>query len=198
MPKKSNSEVIEAFRRGQERKFPLSLGDVIGVLLIFGMILGAGYAVESQGAGFFAPPPTFTPTATNTPTETSTPTATSTDTPTLTPTQTFTASPTLPPSNTPAPTATPTVDLSVPTDTPTLEITATPVATDTITPTPSQTAVLFITYTVKQGDTLSGIAAQFGTTVEAIQQANNIADPRLIYIGQVLQIPLRPLPTATP
>ena len=44
-------------------------------------------------------------------------------------------------------------------------------------------------YTVKPGDTLSGIAARFNTTVKAIQAANNIADPRVIRSGQVLVIP---------
>jgi putative chitinase len=45
------------------------------------------------------------------------------------------------------------------------------------------------TYTVQPGDTLSLIAAKFGTTVKAIAAANNIADPRIIHVGQVLIIP---------
>jgi len=44
-------------------------------------------------------------------------------------------------------------------------------------------------YTVRQGDTLSSIAARFGTTVEAIANANGLADPFLIYVGQSLVIP---------
>ncbi|WP_251545885.1 LysM peptidoglycan-binding domain-containing protein [Limosilactobacillus caecicola] len=44
------------------------------------------------------------------------------------------------------------------------------------------------TYTVKSGDTLSGIAAQYGTTYEALAQRNNISNPNTIYVGQVLQI----------
>jgi LysM repeat protein len=44
-------------------------------------------------------------------------------------------------------------------------------------------------YTVKTGDTLSAIARQFGTTVAAIAQANNISNVNLIYVGQVLAIP---------
>jgi LysM repeat protein len=44
------------------------------------------------------------------------------------------------------------------------------------------------TYQVQPGDTLSGIAEQFGTTVAALAAANNIADPNLIYAGQVLTI----------
>ena len=44
-------------------------------------------------------------------------------------------------------------------------------------------------YTVQAGDTLSAIAAKFGTTVQAIAAANNLADVRVIHPGQVLIIP---------
>lgn len=39
---------------------------------------------------------------------------------------------------------------------------------------------------VEYGDTLSSIAAQFGTTVEHLVLANGISNPNLIYAGQVL------------
>ncbi len=45
------------------------------------------------------------------------------------------------------------------------------------------------TYTVKDGDSLWDIAKKFGTTVDAICQANNITNPDLIKAGQVLIIP---------
>ena len=45
------------------------------------------------------------------------------------------------------------------------------------------------TYVVQPGDTLSKIARQFNTTVAALVQANNIVNPNLIYVGQVLVIP---------
>lgn len=45
------------------------------------------------------------------------------------------------------------------------------------------------TYTVKKGDTLSGIAKKYGTTVAALAATNSIANPNLIHIGQVLKIP---------
>ena len=55
-----------------------------------------------------------------------------------------------------------------------------------------------VTYTVKTGDTLSGIADLFGVTVDDIVRANNIADPNSLALGQVLIIPGRvPTPAAT-
>lgn len=44
-------------------------------------------------------------------------------------------------------------------------------------------------YTVVSGDTLSAIAARFGTTVGALTGANDISDPNRIRIGQTLAIP---------
>lgn len=44
------------------------------------------------------------------------------------------------------------------------------------------------TYTVKAGDTLSGIAAKYGTSVESIAAKNNISNTNIIYIGQQLAI----------
>lgn len=46
-----------------------------------------------------------------------------------------------------------------------------------------------IRYTVQPGDTLTRIAARFGTTVEALAAANGLVNPHLIYVGQVLVIP---------
>jgi LysM repeat protein len=45
------------------------------------------------------------------------------------------------------------------------------------------------TYTVQRGDTLSGIARKFGTTVTVLAQLNNIKDVNKIYVGQVLRLP---------
>ena len=42
------------------------------------------------------------------------------------------------------------------------------------------------TYTVKSGDTLSGIAAKYGTTTKALQNLNGITNANLIYAGQKL------------
>ncbi len=45
------------------------------------------------------------------------------------------------------------------------------------------------TYTVQPGDTLGSIASRYDTTVNAICAANNITNPNLISVGQVLTIP---------
>lgn len=45
-----------------------------------------------------------------------------------------------------------------------------------------------ITYTVQKGDTLSKIASKYGTTYQELAKLNNIANPNLIYAGQVLKI----------
>ncbi len=55
----------------------------------------------------------------------------------------------------------------------------------TPTPAPGGTAT---TYTVQRGDTLNVIARNFGTTFRAIAAANNISNPNLIFVGQVLNI----------
>ena len=44
-------------------------------------------------------------------------------------------------------------------------------------------------YTVRAGDTLTSIAARYGTTVAAIAAANGIRNVNLIYVGQKLLIP---------
>lgn len=45
------------------------------------------------------------------------------------------------------------------------------------------------TYTVKSGDTLSGIAKKYGTTVAKLVELNGIKNPNLIYKGQVIKLP---------
>lgn len=44
------------------------------------------------------------------------------------------------------------------------------------------------TYTVKSGDTLSEIAQKYETTYQALAEKNNISNPNLIYVGQILKI----------
>lgn len=46
-----------------------------------------------------------------------------------------------------------------------------------------------IIYEVVKGDTLSSIAERFNTTYQMLAQYNNISNPDLIYVGQVIRIP---------
>lgn len=75
----------------------------------------------------------------------------------------------------------PTVTSPVPTLTPL------PTETPTATPPPKPT-----TYVVESGDTLLGIADNFGVSIEALALANGTASPDTlsIIVGQLLQIPL--------
>ena len=52
------------------------------------------------------------------------------------------------------------------------------------------------TYTVRRGDTLWGIARRYSTTVSALASLNHIANPDLIYPGQVLNLPRGAAPSA--
>ena len=44
-------------------------------------------------------------------------------------------------------------------------------------------------YTVKSGDTLSGIAVNHNTTTSTLTSMNNLSNPNLIYVGQSLLVP---------
>jgi LysM repeat protein len=66
--------------------------------------------------------------------------------------------------------------------------TAAPLPTATAEP-PTATVQPFVSYTVQPGDNLTRIAQQFGVTVEAISQANNITNENQIAAGTVLIIP---------
>jgi len=83
---------------------------------------------------------------------------------------------TLPPTGSVEPTTAPTV---APT-------TAPPSLPPTPTATPRPT---FRTYVVKSGDTLSGIASRYHTTVSTLAALNHISDPSKLRVGQVLLIP---------
>lgn len=78
---------------------------------------------------------------------------------------------------------------SAPLSTPTPRPTATapllppaPTATQTVTPTP-------FVHTVQQGETLQGIAFDYGVSVDALQKVNGIDNPLLLQVGQRLVIP---------
>jgi LysM repeat protein len=69
--------------------------------------------------------------------------------------------------------------------TPTPAPTATPRPAPTASPSPAPAA----TYTVQSGDTLSGIAAEHGTTWQVLAELNDIDDPRRLRVGQVIRLP---------
>jgi LysM repeat protein len=62
-------------------------------------------------------------------------------------------------------------------------------AEPTARPTPRPTADAPATYTVKSGDTLSGIASVYGTTWQELAELNGIDDPRRLRVGQELRLP---------
>ena len=55
-------------------------------------------------------------------------------------------------------------------------------------PAPSP-APQYITYVIQPGDTLSGIAQKYGTTVNALAKLNGISDPDKIYAGRTIRVP---------
>jgi lysozyme len=55
-------------------------------------------------------------------------------------------------------------------------------------PAPATTTTPSATYTVVAGDSLSGIAARFGTTTRNLMTLNGITNANLIRVGQVLKL----------
>jgi LysM repeat protein len=55
-------------------------------------------------------------------------------------------------------------------------------------------------YVVQPGDTLWSIASRFGTSVQAIMQANGLTNPNYIYVGLTIYIPIPgpPFPPSPP
>ncbi|WP_180946242.1 LysM peptidoglycan-binding domain-containing protein, partial [Corallococcus exiguus] len=43
-------------------------------------------------------------------------------------------------------------------------------------------------YRIRPGDTLSGLAARFGTSVQKLARDNNISNPDLIFSGRTLRV----------
>lgn len=73
---------------------------------------------------------------------------------------------------------------------------ASPLLAQGATPTPETQATTI--HVIQPGETLFSIAKRYSTTVEAIVQANRIADPSLIFSGQRLIIPIGQAPTPQP
>ena len=87
------------------------------------------------------------------------------------PEPTQSAGPTSAPTPSPAPTATP-----APTTT----------GAPTACPTPTAAPCAANAYVVQPGDTLTAIAQMFSTTVAFLTERNGLADPSVIYVGQIL------------
>ena len=111
------------------------------------------------------------------------------------------------PSGTRSPVATSTARPSVaPTGTPGISPTPggtpgaspTPGGTPTPVPSPTPEPSPFEEYTVQQGDSLSSIAQQFGTTADELARINSITDPNSLSVGQKLQVPRPTSPSPTP
>ena len=64
-----------------------------------------------------------------------------------------------------------------------------PAATPNVHFTPLPPNTQGVTYTVESGDTLASIAQRFNSTVRDIQNANKIANPKLLQAGQTIFIP---------
>ena len=63
--------------------------------------------------------------------------------------------------------------------------------TPTSTPAPPAPSAKPSTYTIRAGDTLTGIAIGLGVSLTELAQANGISDPNRIYVGEVLVVPGR-------
>lgn len=83
-------------------------------------------------------------------------------------------------------TPTPASTEPVPTDERAATLEPSPAASPTASPEPSTSGE---TYKVRSGDTLSAIAARFGTTVRVLAELNGISDPSRLRVGQVLKLP---------
>jgi LysM repeat protein len=59
-------------------------------------------------------------------------------------------------------------------------------------PSPAPSSGGTTTYVVQRGDTLSVIAARYGTTVNYLVSLNGLMNPNFIYVGQVLRVPGAP------
>lgn len=70
--------------------------------------------------------------------------------------------------------------------------TTTPVVTPVTPSTGSE-----VVYTVKAGDTLSGIAAKYGTTYQKLASYNGISNPNIIHVGQKIKIPSGQAPSTS-
>lgn len=84
-----------------------------------------------------------------------------------------------------------------PSMTPTPTPAATPEPVEVPPPQPTQEPSPTETYVVQPGDSLSDIAAEYGTTVDELLRLNELAEPSLLYTGQAILVPRRSEPATS-
>ncbi|GEM_PF-1732281 len=178
-------------------RFPIQQIAAVFVILVVGFAVFA--ILREDDEDFLNPPPEILITATPTATITSTPSPTMTATQTMTPSITPSPTPTELSTETPQPTATeePTETLlPTVTESSVQRPAAVPV---TLTSTPEGCVLPegWITYQVKSGDTISGIAVRSGATLDDIFAANCLERGDFIIAGQTFFVPNEPIPATT-
>ncbi len=89
--------------------------------------------------------------------------------------------------------------LAAPTATPTeTAIVVQPAQTQATVAPAAQGTPVMQRYVVRYGDTLSTIAHLFGVSLRDLAHANGIVNPNMVYVGQVLRIPVSGTPTPLP
>lgn len=98
--------------------------------------------------------------------------------------------------NTPIPTATPEADDDEESSI-TQDFTTVGTSNNTTTTTIICTGVPtgWVTYVIVRGDTLSAIARRTNTTTQILASANCLSDPSQITVGQIISVPMSPIPT---
>lgn len=207
-------------RSGWQAWLSLMLGGLAVVLMVVGIVLLLTLANQRGGLLAIFASPTPTPTATASPTSTPTITPTATLTPTITSTPTWTPTPTpdepfpyeVQPGDTLLAIAEKFgVDLTTlmllnglnnnSVLTPGQEILIPLPDMEPPTPTPLPTNIrpgTLIEYFVLPGDSLQLIAQRFNTTVEAILEANEMQIDDILYVGDIILVPVNlvtPVPT---
>jgi len=159
---------------------------VATLILVFTVMIGGSALLSRINQGDLTP--TVEPNFTQTPSPSPTASVTTTATPSASATQTST--PTTTATATSSATATPSATV-------TIQATITPSATATPSPVITTTAAECVvtppegwsSYRIQAGDTLSGLAARGGVTLNDVMSVNCLTDGRLIVVGQTLYLP---------
>lgn len=203
------SRVVEAMTASTRRSrfhAPRLLTLAASLLLVFVFVISGAVLLSNEmrlrgePTAFASPipPTTLAPTATETQAATEPATATATATPTMSPSPTASGTPTptstLPPSPTitHTPTVLPSAILGSIGATATATITGRP---GECVPTPPDD---WAEYTIQAGDTLSGLAARGGVTIDEVAAVNCLSDTRIIIAGTRLYLPENLSPPSPP